>query len=85
MKVGLESAQDITKGLVPKPRAQLLQLQTIILADLEVSWTIFTQGLVIIRTRPLLQSEEQEAKGRIYCIKQHQDEKMLSLVKSDND
>jgi len=37
MKVGLESAQDITKELVPKPRAQLLQLQTTILADLEVS------------------------------------------------
>ena len=71
MKVAHESAQNTTNGRVLKLKAQLRLLLKTISADLEVSTRLRNLFLVIIRTRPLLQSEELEAKGRIYCIKQH--------------
>ena len=40
--------------------------------DLEVSIMVKVKKcLVIIRTRPLLQNEEQEKKGRIFCVKRN--------------
>jgi|DEB19_MinimDraft_2_1074335.scaffolds.fasta_scaffold323117_1 hypothetical protein len=40
---------------------------------------------VIIRTRPLLQSEESDKKGRIPCIKRGSNEYNLILAKPDSE